>query len=414
MIFEDSKYYPQEVFTEMSDLNLQAYNEVYFGDKPIAEIQKHFDSFRKKFFGKRYDVKMNYDKDLLEFNRLIEKQFGFYNFALKIDPSMGCNAYTLNVSYGSDIDIKNIGDKLRIEKNGNGFRYAEGTGISCVAAIYMGLLSDPTFTNREIVAILLHEIGHNFTYSVLNYDGSFIGKAASMFMKTMSKLIRKNLTDERDFSDEKVSKDIEEKSGIFSAVKNAFGKIKKVNFKDMVSSVAANMKGNSKYTRYTDEKFADTFASMYGYGADINSALQKMHQQVYDRYLPKETPSDLSIFFKLFKWNTQDILAIALNIKDEHPEGLTRIAVQIQYLEKELAKESLDPKVKMELQQQLAAQKKLIEDFINYQGDPDGAKAIRAYYTKLYEKYGGERREMKTDNKALFDLIDDTYNKLSK
>lgn len=414
MIFEDSKYYPQEVFTEMSDLNLQAYNEVYFGDKPVAEIQKHFDSFRNKFISKQYDVKMNYDKDLLEFNRLIEKQFGFYNFALKIDPSMGCNAYTLNVSYGSDINIKKIGDKLRIEKSGNGFRYAEGTGISCVAAIYMGLLSDPAFTNRELVAILLHEVGHNFTYSVLNYDGAYIGKAASMLMKTMSKLIRKNLTDERDFSDEKVSKDIEEKSGIFSAVKNAFGKIKKVNFKDMVSSIAANMIGNATYRRYTDEKFADTFASMYGYGADVNSALQKMSQKMYDRYLPKKTPSDISIFIKLFQFNVIDIIAIALTLKDEHPEGLTRIAVQIQYLERELAKESLDPKVKMELQQQLAAQKKLIEDFINYQGDPDGAKAIRIYYAKLYEKYGGERREKMTNNKALFDLIDDTYNKLSK
>ena len=29
---------------------------------------------------------------------------------------------------------------------------------------------------------------------------------------------------------------------------------------------------------YTDEKMADTFSSMYGYSADLNTVLEKMHK----------------------------------------------------------------------------------------------------------------------------------------
>ena len=41
---------------------------------------------------------------------------------------------------------------------------------------------------------------------------------------------------------------------------------------------------NKRMIRYTDEKFADTFAAMYGYGVELHSALQKMTDEVYQYY----------------------------------------------------------------------------------------------------------------------------------
>ena len=36
-------------------------------------------------------------------------------------------------------------------------------------------------------------------------------------------------------------------------------------------------------------------------------------------------------------------------------------------------------------------------------------RVIRLYYIKLYEKFGGDRREQDADNDALFGTIDDRY-----
>ena len=91
---------------------------------------------------------------------------------------------------------------------------------------------------------------------------------------------------------------------------------------------------------------------------------------------------------------------------------LARIKVSIEYLKRELAKESLDPKVKIQLLQQVEEMQKLIDDYINFPKDEDNIAIIRAYYRELYKRFGGDRREQDTDNKALFDTIDKRFDEI--
>ena len=56
----------------------------------------------------------------------------------------------------------------------------------------------------------------------------------------------------------------------------------------------------------------------------------------------------------------------------------------------------------------------LMEEYIKYPRDEDSMRILRLYYIKLYEKFGGDRREQDTDNDALFKQIDDRYNELNK
>lgn len=401
-----------ESYNDMNDLNLQAYNEVYFGDKPIIPLQKAFSEFRKNWIGKPYSIKINYDNNLLKFNRLVEEQFGYYRFALTIDPDMSLNAYMLNVQLYSNTSPKDFGKDL-VVKSGMGFRYAKDSGVTAMATVLYGLLQSDKYSDRELIAILLHEIGHSFTYAVLNQDGSLLNRARFFINRIMSNMIKKNITEERDFSEEKIKKDIDEQSGILDKLWGFASKVKSINPIKIFSAVTnPNMKGNKRYLGYTDEKFADTFASMYGYSTELNGALQRMTQDAYDKYLPKRTPSTIEIVYEIINRNIDDIILTELNLKDEHPEGLTRIKVQIEYLERELAKQGIDPKLKLELQAQLNYQRQLIDEYINYSADVDGAKALRTYYTLMYNKYGGDRREKKTNNEAIFKTIDDVYDKL--
>ena len=46
---------------------------------------------------------------------------------------------------------------------------------------------------------------------------------------------------------------------------------------------------------------------------------------------------------------------------------------------------------------------------INFPKDQDNIRIIRTYYSLLYKKFGGDRREKIADNDALFDYIDTRY-----
>ena len=107
-------------------------------------------------------------------------------------------------------------------------------------------------------------------------------------------------------------------------------------------------------------------------------------------------------------------------VKRAQNEGvdLTELEIYIQSIlqrrKRELAKEALDPKLKKELLAELQKNELLIEEYIKYPRDEDSMRILRLYYIKLYEKFGGDRREQDTDNEALFKQIDDRYNELNK
>ena len=112
---------------------------------------------------------------------------------------------------------------------------------------------------------------------------------------------------------------------------------------------------------------------------------------------------------KSYELLTTDFLAYLLGIQDEHPNTLARMNITVQYLRKELTKDTIDPKMKRELLSDLQKVEKLIEEYKNYPQDEDRMRVIRLYYIKLYEKFGGDRREQDADNDALFGTIDDRY-----
>jgi len=163
---------------------------------------------------------------------------------------------------------------------------------------------------------------------------------------------------------------------------------------------------------YTNEKFADTFAAMYGYGEEAHSIDIKIFQHVYKDIFGVKQYSHLQEIFKMYKLYLKDLLAYTFNIQDEHPAELARIKTTADYIRKELGKEALDPKLKRELLGELDKVNELIRQYIEYPKDEDSMRILRLYHIKLYEKFGGDRRESDTDNDALFDTIDNRYGNL--
>lgn len=404
----------------MDTLNEMVMLEVYFGETAIKDLQAQLSRFRAKWIGKDWNPKINYDADLIKFNRMVEQQFGYYRFCFTVDPSNDTNAYMINIGCFATINVEASASKnLKVYKSNKGFYFDKTAQISAMATCYFGIICSKEFSDREVMSVLLHEIGHSFTYAVLNKEGALTG--SSILLKAcqqVSGIIQNHIKNGDTVTDDLAESDMERVS-IFSLIKDLFTRKTANKINTVVHSISqtlrSKMRGNTKNYEYTNEKFADTFSSMYGYGSELNTTLQKMQDMSIKFYLADaKTPSSISIALQVAAMSYTNMIGFILGALDEHPTGLTRIQTQIDFLERELRNTGLDPVMKSELQKQLDTQKKLIDDFINYSSDEDAFKAYRVYYTKLYKKYGGDIREKYTDNQAMFDVIDSTYNKLYK
>lgn len=418
-------------YTELNQLTeaVMAMNEAYFGDGPIKGIQELFSKFRAKWIGKPYNPKINYDPDLIKFNRACEGLFGYYKFAMSIDPSNSYNAFMINVDWAAPKGFdKAAMAGLRILKTGNGFCYDKSAGVVAICMMLYGLLRDDKFTDRELLGIMLHEIGHSFTKAVFMKGGLFTRHSRlSKLFGQVNDMIKDNINNDRDASDQRIDADLS-KISILDRVKSFFSNLaankltnpaqSSIHSFAMYAAAAKSGKqqsGNMKYYDYTNEKFADTFASMYGYGVDVQQALMKLDDSIYKFYYPNaKTPGKLSIIINVAMMSFSDFLSYIFGIQDEHPSNVTRAKVQMEYLQREIQNVDIDPAVKEELQKQLDAQKKLIDDYLNYTSDYDAQAIMRAYYKKMFEKFGGDRRERKTDNDEIFKTIDNVFDKTAR
>ena len=66
------------------DTKIVNIDEAYFGPKAIEPLQTQLSVIRRKFKNKAYSVSWSTDKDILKFNRIAEKIFGYTSFSFSI------------------------------------------------------------------------------------------------------------------------------------------------------------------------------------------------------------------------------------------------------------------------------------------------------------------------------------------
>ena len=180
------------------------------------------------------------------------------------------------------------------------------------------------FTPGELTAITIHEIGHVYAPYILPIEDSLellrraINIKTGIYMKG-----DRNLNREKD--DMKL---------IVSSITDYLKKRPVTEiFSDMVQSSSILVKNilaklfpfDDKL--YTEEKLADSYATAYGYGAELSSALNKIDKS------SKSTQKDKNRL-------VGGVLALIMEtLFDEHPNTLVRINETITQLEYEAKKE---------------------------------------------------------------------------
>ena len=371
----------------------------------LLEMEDAIGQIRARALRKFTDI--NKSPEVLAFNRLMEKQFGMDCFALYVDQSDTINAYTQVVGAKLDIALKdNISDWVEGDKLG-GYRWKSGNQLCIMACIYMGLIKDPSFTNEEILAILLHELGHNFADAI--YDDIKIAnqkwaEAVKIYLILMSIIsfglylpvtIVAYIKNTNKYERKKGKKN---RKNIFRGISQGLHAIGS-NVTNFWAQVSARLKGGSAYERYKmwldaqgykeaarksigrqNEVIADKFAGIYGYGPAQVSALFKMDKiETKAERFAKRVPL-------IGESNNDSFNAAMVDITDYdvHPHNIQRANEEIALLKREVEKKDVDPKLKkMMLEQITQIQNILKEETKVIQDGSKSAKAKEAYYAYI-------------------------------
>ena len=141
-------------------------HEAYVGKTPtLLEAEKQINKIRvncKKF------TDINKSPEVQALNRLIEKQFGMDVFATLVEQNNIPEAHTIPIDTRFDVGLKHDISDFVIGDKKTGYKFKPDNGLGIIFIVSLGILKSPDFTDGEILAIMLHEIGHNFSGAIYN------------------------------------------------------------------------------------------------------------------------------------------------------------------------------------------------------------------------------------------------------
>lgn len=377
--------------------------EVYIGKVP--EIENIFNEFKELRHTYTAWKTGNTSKRTAKIEKMIEDFWGFKAFSLDIDPSSSPNAFTYPVATSIDIDPSKY-----IKSTSKGYFYTKEANVAALSVITKGLFCNKAFSDEETFAVFLHEIGHSFVHrSPMIISQQEVYKT-SLIIQIVQNIILGLLMANPFIISDAISAGLSSNNFyklFMTKINKAIKKIpilREVNMSlSYLSSLFMNTVGNifytvttltglnyllTKYSKYiydsvgkqqieisgranayqrSLERLSDDFASMYGFGPQLSTALVKM-----------ENPDNQGLFMKVTHsfpiieaiFNKTDALAIELNgCVEAHPSTSDRILSILDGMESDLRKDKTMPdKVKKEIKANIQAQRKVISDIKNNEG----------------------------------------------
>ena len=392
-----------------------AVNETYFGkSKELELIEKSFD--------KAIQSKNKIDASSLGIvAKQLQKKFGFDNVSIGIDKSPGLNAYTY-------IDIADI-KKMKI-KTSEGYKALPGNTCSILVVFSPAMLSG-VLSGKELTAITLHEIGHQFASkrilnsSSLRYMASYIrglseldkiiriasqetNSIADMFM--MIRRVISKLTEDAVFAIKYVIntlillKDIL-KTPTLKDTYNLIGDSTKFN---RILNYINNFDKVKKPIKVHDleEEMADSFATIYGYGPELASALTKIEASDID---DEFDPYDNS-FYNLYIYIPIYTLLSYICTSDSGIAIQTsrRVYAQLLTLRKEMNDINTDAKTKKRILADIDELEKVYGKYIDERIEAAERNKVKSATDRYNEEFWNRVLTNKRDNELF------SYNKLGE
>lgn len=267
----------------------ESFNEEYIGKLPeFIKVTELFDKMLEKAKDDPKKMNPNNWKENEQICTILAKVFGLKRVWFYWVPHDMRNAFTVTIH--SFLVLGDSKDLIEY-RTGKGFYDTSHRSVFTIYG-YCGLLLPETkMTGKELLAIFLHELGHNFDYSPYHHV-SFLAKA---MIEAGGSTIDQNNSVKMDYYNqvadqydsyysknsvkrkkerEKYEKAIENylNSGL---LKNFLSCIINIVYMPIYALISIPTQ-LSQLDRKKGEQFADSFATAYGYGPELISALGKL------------------------------------------------------------------------------------------------------------------------------------------
>ena len=295
---------------------MEILQEVYIGKvNALRKVEKIIDELKLRYSLKWFEniatVHREINKDLLiaQMGKHLQDQFGFGEVLITISRDTNPNASTMTMltdkmgnAYGDGLESVNLRSSIMLTKEGIRFDNRK-VAPNILIIISMGMLLSSRIESAEVMAALLHEIGHSFSKATI---------------------------------------------------------------------------GSKEFDARIDEKFADQFVTMYGYGPELGSVLSKITTIHSEKSLKIIRSIPIVNIFVGLNNIRKSIWSRAINT-NVHPTFNKRILDSIKQMEDDLNNTpNLTKSQRKELKDNIKRAKHTVEEFYNNSIDiPD----------KIYKKY---------------------------
>lgn len=392
--------------------DLDSIQEAYKGKtKGLLQLEKIIGENRKKYIG-TFKVGGSYymDKDFIKIGDKIADIFNFKvcDFNLVNDPAP--NAFTIPCGYSFTAN----GDTLTAKVNKDGtYKYKD---LSTVIRVTSGMWTNPTFTDGEITAIIVHEVGHNFQHAVNSYIRFYT--QMMFFLKLFQNVVLiMNPSSTANGIYNIIASDSELRANmnrwtksnstghIIGALSNIVGFIKLISYEVAslsvrmtlgipaglisLSNIVAAGASNPIYilcamitssVSKSQENLSDMWASDFGYGPELISALAKID---LDPEAAISTVERISKKLPLFDSICTAFglpLMIVSQLFANHPVNGKRAANIVAEMRKELNRSDVSPKMKKEIEAQIKEIEGVVEEYSKVDNPMEGTALRKAIF----------------------------------
>lgn len=369
-------------------------NEAYYGKLPEFEtIEKLLDNISKKIKADPKKCNPNKYPETKQIEKLFCKVFGFKKSFLYWEPFNQGNAYT--VALNALILFSDKKDAI-VKLSNTGFYDQSGKSVLTIY-ISNGLILRDDLSSKELLAVILHEIGHNFDvskYHLIEYmlDAiSSLGTSIYQYKKTDIDEAKLNYKDKLTEHDEYLY-DHDTKRAKENNTNDAnMKKIYKINIwlNGILSSTRLGIHillspfaqllnlGNKK-----GEIFADSFPSAYGYSVELVSALNKLGKEKDFYYKP--TNGVTKFLYDLYNFNEE----IFVSLSDCHGTNQERCKDCLLKLQWDLKNNDFSPELKEELINKINETTDIYKQFID-KSEYEKMPITRAWHHIVNTIFGG-------------------------
>ena len=353
-------------------------NEAYFGkDDKLLEIEDIFRELQQSYHADRKDDITYFAPKIKRIEEILQEKFNIKYVFLNYLSLVGSHTLflaSLNTLFHINSNYILTDKELRFK---NEFPFI------LISMDLPNLLQ--TLEPSEILAILLHEVGHNFKINSITRVGieiaqliifnililvqflpfiisttvgkiSFLSKPIDLLLTYISRLFK--------IICEGIDKKFPQFLYIFSSISKILSTILTIarvpqqmfsKFSNLFQIMYSSLIGGS----ITHEQYSDNFATSLGYGTSLISALEKMTTKATPIYIKNKEDENLNLIVSTYI----DFLISAITGMS-HPNNANRLKDQIKYLSNELDKNNVDSKKKSEILNEISKLENLYSDKI--------------------------------------------------